>query len=245
MTPGRHTLVSVAPEDWGRLLAGWPARRDLAPDAGAALDAWAARGWPAIVRRRAAGDPPDALPLGVPLPPALGRLRCALALPAGTAWGQVRTPPLLALRGTAPPAWHATIDAVLALGRAAGLAPRAFGSLLWQGVTGLSYLGAGSDLDLLWTVGDATDLDGLLEGLARIDAAGPVRLDGEIVLPDGAGVNWREFHRARAAPGGEVLAKTDAGLSLRDAAAPTAQIVVEAAAVNRLAAGTGPCRRRS
>ena len=224
MTPGRHTLVSVAPDDWDRVVAGWPARRDLAPEARAALDAWAGRGWPAIVRRRAAGDPPDALPVGVPLPPALGRLRCALALPAGIAWSEVPAPPLGALRGTAPPAWHAAIDAVLALGRATDVAPKAFGSLLWQGLTGLPYLGAGSDLDLLWTVSGPTDLDGLLDGLARIDAAGPVRLDGEIVLPDGAGVNWREFHRARRAPGGEVLAKTDAGLSLRSAASPMAPL---------------------
>ena len=220
MTPGRHALVQVAPNDWPRVVAGWPARGDLEPDAGAALDAWAARGWPAIVRRRAAGDPPGGLPVGVPLPPALGRLRCALALPAGMAWRFVATPGLPTLRGRAPPPWQPTVDAILALGRAAGIRPRAFGGLLWQGVTGLPYLGPGSDLDLLWTVSTETDLDRLLDGLARIDAAGPVRLDGEILLPDGAGVNWRELHRARAGGGGEVLAKTECGLSLRSAASP-------------------------
>lgn len=220
MTPGRHALLRVAPDDWARVLALWPGRRTLAPEAGAALDDWANRGWPAIVRRRTAGDPPGALPVGVPLPPALGRLRCALTLPPETHWAIVPAPSLPDLRATAPAAWHEAIDAVLALGRASGAAPRAFGSLLWQGLTGLPYLGVGSDLDLLWTLSEATELDGLLDGLARIDAAGPVRLDGEILLPDGAGVNWRESHRARALPGGEVLAKGDAGLSLRDAASP-------------------------
>ena len=220
MTPARHALVRVAPTDWDLALAGWPARRDLPGEAGSALGAWAARGWPAIVRRRSEGDPPGALPIGVPLPPALGRFRCALALPAGTAWRPVPAPSLRSLRGVAPPGWHPVLDAVLALGGAVGIAPRAFGSLLWQGLTGLPYLGTASDLDLLWTASRATDLDGLLDGLARIDAAGPIRLDGEIVMPDGAGVNWRELRSARGVAGGEVLAKSDSGLSLRSAASP-------------------------
>jgi phosphoribosyl-dephospho-CoA transferase len=32
-----------------------------------------------------------------------------------------------------------------------------------------------------------------VERLRQLDAASPVRLDGELQLPDGAGVNWREL----------------------------------------------------
>ena len=63
----------------------------------------------------------------------------------------------------------------------------------------------------------ATDLPALLDGLDRIDAAGPVTVEGEVVLPDGAGVQWRELRPALARPGGEGLAKGLDGVSLRPA----------------------------
>ncbi len=89
----------------------WPG-----PDAFAALGGgaravvagWAALGRPAVVRRRAEGDEPDELPLGVPLPPRLGKLRVAVSLPAGTAVARVSPPALGAALDSAPPAWGAT-----------------------------------------------------------------------------------------------------------------------------------------
>jgi hypothetical protein len=36
---------------------------------------WARSGWPAMVRRPAPGDAPDAIPAGLPLPPEHGELR--------------------------------------------------------------------------------------------------------------------------------------------------------------------------
>jgi phosphoribosyl-dephospho-CoA transferase len=86
-----------------------------------------------------------------------------------------------------------------------------FGSLLWQHLTGLPYLSGTSDLDLLWPVAGAVDAR-LLPALAALDADAPMRLDGEIVLPDGRGVNWRELHAA--APDEAVLAKQRDGLAL-------------------------------
>ena len=87
-----------------------------------------------------------------------------------------------------------------------------FGSLLWQRRTSLSYLGAASDLDLLWPVGDAGPAWRLARGLAAAqETLGPVRMDGEILLPDGGGVQWRELSRARR----EVLVKTLDGVELR------------------------------
>ena len=56
-----------------------------------------------------------------------------------------------------------------------------------------------------------------MEGIAAIEARAPMRLDGEILLPDGGGVNWRELHGA--GPGGTVLVKHRDRLALREAAA--------------------------
>ncbi|TXM70474.1 malonate decarboxylase holo-[acyl-carrier-protein] synthase [Methylobacterium sp. WL12] len=191
----RHDLFVVAPEAWHRLLAGRP---DL--DGVPHVATWARDGRPVIVRRRFPGEG-DHLPAGLPLPPADGKRRIGLAVP----WTDATPSPpvtLAAARPAAPPAWHPTVDAVLALAAEYGVVPQVFGGLLWQRLTGLAYLSTTSDLDLLWPVPVTRRL---LDGLATIDANAPMRLDGEVVLPDGAGVNWRELRDTP--PGGSVLAK--------------------------------------
>ncbi|MCJ2033251.1 malonate decarboxylase holo-[acyl-carrier-protein] synthase [Methylobacterium sp. J-068] len=204
----RHDLLTVAPAAWAALLAERP---DL--DGVPHLAEWAQRGWPVIVRRRVPGEDATLLAAGLPLPPALGKRRIGLAF----APGAVVPRPGLTLsdaRDAAPPSWHPTLDALIAHGAAHGRAPRVFGGLLWQALTGLPYLSATSDLDLLWP--GAVDR-AFLEGLARIDAHAPLRLDGEILLADGFGVNWRELHAA--GPGDTVLAKGLERLELRPVAA--------------------------
>lgn len=213
----RHDLVRVAPADWQDALARSEAFSALAGGARAVVAGWATLRRPAIVRRRLAGEARDALPLGVPLPPRLGKLRFGLSLPAGATATPVEAPRLASAVATAPPAWAATAGALIDLGAAVGVAPRVFGGLLWAALTHLDYLGPASDLDLLWPVTAATDLARLLDGLRAIDAAGTVAIDGEILLPDGAGVQWRELDRARTGPGGSVLCKTLDGVGLRRA----------------------------
>ena len=58
-----------------------------------------------------------------------------------------------------------------------------------------------------------------MEKLLRLEAESPVRLDGELELTDGAGVNWRELALSRADPGDELLVKTMDGVEVRTKAA--------------------------
>lgn len=191
----RHDLVRAAPDAFAALLRGRP---DL--DGAPHVADWAQRGRPLIVRRYHPGEDRARVPLGLPLPPTAGKRRIGLALPAD-ALTPLPGPTLAAARGHAPAAWQPVLDALLAHAAAHRLTPRPFGALLWQALTGLPYLTGASDLDLLWPV---TDLPpGFLAGLARIAAAAPMRIDGEVVLPDGAGLHWRELHEAD----GAVLAK--------------------------------------
>jgi phosphoribosyl-dephospho-CoA transferase len=90
---------------------------------------------------------------------------------------------------------------------------RVFGSLALAVVTGLDYLTDRSDLDLLLQVNRDTDLSRLTADLARIEAAAPMRLDGELIRHDGVAANWRELH---AGPR-EVLVKTVSDVALLDA----------------------------
>ena len=174
---------------------------------------WAGFGRPVMVRRHVAADPAGCLPAALPLPPAQGKRRLSFSFPpdAHIIWW----PPVL-LRDVphlVPAEWRPVISALLALGREIGTPPRVFGAALWEYATGLAYLSATSDLDLLWQVADEQAATHLVATLRRIDADGPVQLDGELELPDGAGVNWRELCADNLQD--SVLAKTVDGVELR------------------------------
>jgi len=76
------------------------------------------------------------------------------------------------------------------------MAPTCFGSLCWEVRTGLSYITATSDLDVVWPVGAATDIPALLDAIFATERAGGPRIDGEIVFVGDRAVNWRELHNA-------------------------------------------------
>ena len=205
--PARHDLLRVAAEHWPVVAATRPPRPTLSTEQAASIERWGKAGWPVITRRVMPGDEPGIVPVGLPLPPCLGKARITLAIPSGVSWQHMQGVSLADARDIVPLSWRGPVDAVLSLGRTLGLVPRVFGALLWQALTGLHYLQPTSDLDLLWPVRDATTLGPLLNGLEEIDVAGPVRIDGEVRTAQGD-INWRELADARRAQGGIVMAKS-------------------------------------
>ena len=164
---------------------------------------WIAAGRPLIARRRLCSDGTGLVPLGLPLPPSQGKRRLSVAVPP-EGIKSVGPPPLLAdARIAAPVAWGPVITALVALDPGT----RCFGGIAWAFLTGLPYLSATSDLDLLWHASGAGDVARLLPALAAIDADAPMRLDGEIVMPDGLAIQWREW----ASDAAELLAKAAGG----------------------------------
>jgi phosphoribosyl-dephospho-CoA transferase len=210
----RHDLLRPDSTAWDAMLRRQPGFADLP-----LVAEWAQLDWPVIVRRRMVGDFVDCVPAALPLPPYLGKRRLAFSFPSGDA--VTALPPVLLCDAarTAPAEWQPVIGALLDLGDAVGTAPRVFGALLWQHATGLPYLSARSDLDLIWSILDERTALSLVERLLRLDAESPVRLDGELELPDGAGLNWRELAQSRADPSDELLVKTMDGVEMRTRAA--------------------------
>jgi phosphoribosyl-dephospho-CoA transferase len=210
----RHDLLHVTPDVWASDVAHCPSLAGVP-----LLRAWADRGWPVIVRRRAEAEDPDLVPVGVPLPPVAGKRRVALLLPLeGVLQGS--SPPLLrAAARVADPGWRPTIASLLALGARTGVAPAAFGSLLWQHLTGLAYLSPHSDIDVLWPVPADFDVLSLVSSIAEIQRDAPLRIDGEVIFPEGSAVNWRELWNAhQTADRATVLAKSMEGVRLLDIA---------------------------
>lgn len=194
----RHQLVRVLPPAWDALLAS---RDDLASEP--LLRDWARRGWPLIVRRPSPGEG-EGLPLGLPLPPSAGKRRISIQMRAEDIIASERLPTLADCIETAPPAWQPSLQQLIALAKKDGVQARVFGSLAWQRMTGLVYLGPRSDLDIIWTLPSLDVIHMFLADLATIESHAPMRLDGELVRADGAGVNWRELHAAAS----ELVLKT-------------------------------------
>lgn len=184
--PARHDLVWLAAD------APWQART---PGAQARLRDWFAAGHPAIVARGDRSDDAQMLRLGVPLPPAEGKQRLSLSAERGAVLRQ-RAPLTLdevCAQVQAPPDWQLPMRNLQTLSATHGLTPRVFGAFAWQALTGLPYVHAGSDIDLLWQLPSPAQAGALLADLARWEQRHGRRVDGEVLLPDGSAVSWREL----------------------------------------------------
>jgi phosphoribosyl-dephospho-CoA transferase len=188
----RHRLVRVLPAAWDALLASRP---DLADEP--LLRDWANNHWPLIVRRPMPGEEAG-LALGLPLPPSAGKRRIALQCQPGDIASVMPLPGLAEVFGTPPESWLPSLRELLLLAAKYEVTTGVFGSLAWQWLTGLTYLSPGSDIDLAWDLPRHDRVDRFLDELADLDARAPMRLDGELVRADGAGINWRELHAGDA-----------------------------------------------
>ena len=184
----RHRLVRVTDAAWQHLLA----TRDDLREVPLIAD-WAAKAWPFIVRRPLP-DEPDGIPLGLPLPHGRGKRRIAFVMPQASVIAVAELPLLADALSIVPPTWRQTLDQLQRLASTHGVQVRVFGSLAWQHLTGLPYLHDASDADIVMSLPSRRVLEAFLAGLADIDSIAPMRIDGEFLMDDGAGANWRELH---------------------------------------------------
>ena len=200
----RHDLVFVRLTAWQNMLEK---HGDLAGDP--LVAGWVDSGWPLIGRRSLCNEA-QGVALGLPLPPFAGKRRLAFLFQPAEILSI--TPPLALGIATqaAPPGWQPALDALGELATRYSVEVRVFGSLAWRALTGLDYLTANSDLDLLLHVRRDTDLQCLAADIAAIEAAAPMRVDGEFVRDDGAAVNWREIHAGAR----ELLVKSAGGVAM-------------------------------
>lgn len=206
--PRRHDLVWLDP------VAGcW----DAVPEDRAALHDWIHRKLPLTAARRSPTTPAGWLNLGFTQPGRGPRRRVTVSA-APTAILHHRPPLTLAeALPHAPRAWRTGMATLLAACRNTGLEPRIYGSLATQIFSGEPCLRTGSDLDLLIDCADARQARAALKVLTAHTGPGP-RLDGELRLPCGRAVAWRELAAALAAPAScRVLAKSDTSVALVDA----------------------------
>ena len=202
----RHDLVRLHASGWFDVLA-----RPWDHEARACLAHWQAHDLPLVVTRQplaADGGEHDALTLGIAAPTCWSRRRVALQVarryvqrcsgfpPAG------QVTPLL--REGERRWWRLLCRDLTAL----GVTARVYGSHGWQALTGLAYLHASSDIDLLLPVRSAPQADQACVLLGGVDEGGrPPRIDGELMFGDGSATAWREWQRWRTGRTRELLIK--------------------------------------
>lgn len=168
---------------------------------------WIEQGWPFVVARQPGPADGRWLSIGFTLPPPPAHRRVALCVP-NEKISRHSGPLSLAEAMPHIPSCQEMIHQILILSEASGAAPCVYGSSSWQALTGRSYLTALSDLDVLFICDEKTDIFGLTHGLAGFTEMKP-RLDGEILVPAGWAVAWRELCSAVNAGGAaRVLAKS-------------------------------------
>ncbi len=188
----RHNRVWLSVSGWQRACAA--ASNAHLPE----LERWAANDWPLIVRRSESALSADSLGLGLALPPKLqpnSQTGLKTRIPLTVYLNDIarHEPPLAfaAVASAIPSAWqsaytdltHDLIDAQLEL--------RVYGSVALQAITGLPYLTATSDLDVLFYPRTHAQLQQGLHLLQTYSQRLP--LDGEIVFPSGRAVAWKEW----------------------------------------------------
>jgi phosphoribosyl-dephospho-CoA transferase len=175
---------------WAWLRAG---AQTLGADADASelIGGWLTAGLPLVARARMASDPAGLQPLGLALAQPKRRLALAAHTQDITAW---QPPPSLKdVLQVLPAAARQQADTLCRHARSQGLALGVYGSAAWQFFSGRSYWHEKSDLDLYVPVAGPVDAALALEWLRAADACGPLRIDGELVGPDGNAVAWREW----------------------------------------------------
>jgi phosphoribosyl-dephospho-CoA transferase len=200
----RHRLVRLHTAGWADVLA-----RQWDDEARACLAHWQEHDLPLVITRQPKADDDqghDVLALGLPAPERWSRRRLGLQVSRAQVrgWSEFPRAAQVAkfLHESARREWQHLCRNLAAL----DVPARVYGSHGWQWLTGLRYLHAGSDLDLLLPVQRVAQADAV-SALLSAGEGQPPRLDGELMFGDGSAVAWREWLRWRAGRTPQVIVK--------------------------------------
>lgn len=212
MSMHRHDRVYLRP---GAAVV-FPGAATLSPAIRVAVAAWIAAGRPLVAARQP--ECGGQLLLGLSLPLALERQRVALLVdPAEVA--EVRPPlGLGACLGGQEANERSILLTVERALRQAGIRLGVYGSLAWEALSGEAYRHPGSDIDVICEIADRAQLETALAVLAEAAAGLPCRLDGELRLPGGDAVAWRELAAAYGDRQRSVLVKGERRVALKTVA---------------------------
>lgn len=199
----RHSLVWIRPECRAAAVA------QITDEAmHAQVAAWLAADRPLVVARQSCGEAPsETIAVGLTLPPALGKRRIALSVPAQDIARYAQPMLLSDALAHAPIEWQLALIELDAAATDIGIELRVFGSLAWQALSDIQYLTPQSDIDLLWHPQSHTRLQQGIALLARWEQSSGLRADGEVLFGGNSAVSWREWATLKSGDDQRVLVK--------------------------------------
>ena len=198
----RHTFVCVDVASRWIPLGDTPVER---------LRTWLEADRPAVAARLQGDEPSGFLRLGVALPLSTGKQRLSFAAPRSAIKHVRGTLTLSEIVDACPASWQRDVRSLLAIAHAIALEARVYGSFAWQALTGDLYVSPASDIDLVWRPCSTGQFDALTDALLRWERSTSRRADGEVVLPSGDAVCWRELSSEST----RVLVKSGSSVALR------------------------------
>lgn len=211
----RHNRIWLSSKGWQHACAAVDAVHL------SALQRWADNDWPLVVRRSDVGYEVETIAVGLALPPAAHggkKIRIPLSVHPTDIARHEAPLPFTGAVSALPAVWQQGFTALSHDVTAAQLEFRLYGSLALQAMTGLPYLTATSDIDVLFYPSTHAQLQ---EGLQLLtNYAQSLPLDGEIVFPSGHAVAWKEWVEAVKNPDKvKVMVKSMRTVSLLDVSA--------------------------
>ena len=194
----RHDFLWPQSSAWPDLLAQASAQLPAHDAAGhACLQRWPHHGWPVVCARQTQGAQNVAAGLSLPPDADGNKRRIALRL-AAHQLQRCSAAPRLADIAAQHPASHVLQTVAQQLGKLLQCALHVYGAYAWASLTGLPYLHPASDLDLLLCPRNLAACRQALQALHDLQQQlqDSLRLDGEIMLPDGRALAWREMLQA-------------------------------------------------
>jgi phosphoribosyl-dephospho-CoA transferase len=202
----RHQRVWLDPSMAANEIAG------LGDDEADAVLTWLRRGLPFVCRSASINNLPQRISLGLKTSTEAGGARLGFTIDTRHV-RRVQEPLALAEAIDAMPAPMRTAALQLADRSAALAVPvHVYGSVSWQHASRDVYLHGSSDLDILARPASQASAEQWVSAVRIVQAAASVRIDGEIELPCGGAVAWREW----AGSSRTVVVKTSIGPELRN-----------------------------
>lgn len=201
----RNRLAWLHPAAWQSILA-----RPWDSQARSVLAHWHSRALPLVLCTHRNPSSPQAISLGLPAPTQWHRRKLALEVAASdiARVGDFPAPQCAAPLAFAAPHAQAFLQRMQAL----QVPLQVYGSYGWQWLTGLDYVRSNSDIDLIARVDSLARARAVARALQALQL--PMRVDGELALPGGQALAWREFLQWDAGHSAQLLLKSRSQVQL-------------------------------
>jgi phosphoribosyl-dephospho-CoA transferase len=195
-------------------LQGWKTLQSTYSCFSQSINFWRQHHFPLVVRRLDADLSSQAIAVGIPLPPGMGKHRLALSIEVSHIDSYCEPLSLSDVISFAPKIWQEQLESLNQEIQKLCFNIKVYGSLAWQALTKLDYIHPSSDIDCLVQIENQRQFSNALKILKHFSSSLP--LDGEFIFFKNSAVAWKELITESHPQPSTLLVKTINSVSLVD-----------------------------